>query len=86
MNHGENKGIPGGKKICFIDYSQDFDYVDHNTLCKILKKVEAPDLLTCLLRNLCVSQEETVRTGYGTTDWFKIGKGYDKLYIVTLLI
>ena len=46
----------------------------------------APDLLTCLLRNLCVSQEETVRTGYGTTDWFKIGKGYDKLYIVTLLI
>ena len=62
------------KKICFIDYSQDFDYVVHNTLCKILKKVEAPDLLTCLLRKLCVSQEETVRTGYRTTDWFKIGK------------
>ena len=34
-----------------------------------------PDHLTCLLRNLCVSQEATVRTGHGITDWFKIGKG-----------
>ena len=31
--------------------------------------------LTCLLRNLYVGQEATVRTGYGTTDWFQIGKG-----------
>ena len=30
--------------------------------------------LTCLLRNLYASQEATVRTGYGTTDWFQIGK------------
>ena len=28
----------------------------------------------CLLRNLCAGQEATVRTGHGTTDWFKIGK------------
>ena len=33
------------------------------------------DYLTCLLRNLHACQEATVRTGYGTTDWFKIGKG-----------
>ena len=33
------------------------------------------DHLTCLLRNLYVSQEATVRTGHGTTDWFQIGKG-----------
>ena len=33
-----------------------------------------PDHLTCLLRNLYASQEATVRTGHGTTDWFKIGK------------
>ena len=33
------------------------------------------DHLTCLLRNLYAGQEETVRTGYGTTDWFQIGKG-----------
>ena len=34
-----------------------------------------PDHLTCLLRNLNVGQEATVRTGRGTTDWFQIGKG-----------
>ena len=33
------------------------------------------DQLTCLLRNLYAGQELTVRTGYGTTDWFQIGKG-----------
>ena len=34
-----------------------------------------PDHLTCLLRNLYTGQEVTVRTGYGTTDWFQRGKG-----------
>ena len=34
-----------------------------------------PDHLTCLLRNLYASQEATVRTGHGTTDWFQVGKG-----------
>ena len=34
-----------------------------------------PDHLACLLRNLYVGQKSTVRTGHGTTDWFKIGKG-----------
>ena len=33
-----------------------------------------PDHLTCLLRNLYVGQEATVRTGHGKTDWFQIGK------------
>ena len=33
------------------------------------------DHLTCLLRNLYVGQEATVRSLYGTTDWFKIEKG-----------
>ena len=34
-----------------------------------------PDHLTCLLRNLYAGQEQTVRTGHGTTDWFQIRKG-----------
>ena len=34
-----------------------------------------PDHLTRLLRNLYASQEATVRTGHGTTDWLQIGKG-----------
>ena len=33
------------------------------------------DHLTCLLRNLYTGQEATVRSGYGTTDGFQIGKG-----------
>ena len=37
--------------------------------------MEIPDHLTYLLRNLYVAQEATVRTGLGTMDWFKIGKG-----------
>ena len=47
----------------------------HNKLWKILKEMGIPDHLTCLLRNLYAGQEATVRTGHGTTDWFKIGKG-----------
>ena len=42
---------------------------------KILKRMEYRNHLTCLLRNLYVGQEATVRTGHGTTDWFQIGKG-----------
>ena len=34
-----------------------------------------PDHLTCLLRNLYVGQEATVRSGHGTMHWFQIGKG-----------
>ena len=34
-----------------------------------------PDHLTCLLRNLYAGQEARVKTGHGTMDWFKNGKG-----------
>ena len=61
--------------FCFIDYTKAFDCVNHKKLCKILKEVEIPDHLTCLLRNLYVGQEATVRSGHGTTDWLQIGKG-----------
>ena len=49
--------------------------MDHNKLWKILKEMGIPDHLTCLLRNLYVGQEATVRTRHGTTDWFQRGKG-----------
>ena len=49
--------------------------MDHNKLWKILKEVRIPDHLTCLLRNLYAGQETTARTGYGTMNWFQIGKG-----------
>ena len=49
--------------------------MDHNKLWKILKEIGILDHLTCLLRNLYVDQEATVRTGHGTIDRFQIGKG-----------
>ena len=58
----------------FIDNTKAFDCVDHSKLWKILQEMGIPGHLTCLLRNLYLGQEATVRTGHGTTDWFQIGK------------
>ena len=66
--------------FCFIYYAKAFDCVDHNKLWKILKELEIPDHLTCLLRNLYAGKEATIRTGHGTTDWFQIGKGVHQGY------
>ena len=60
--------------FCVIDYAKAFDCVDY-TNWKILNKMGIPDNLTYLLRYMCASQEATVRTGCGATDWFQIGKG-----------
>ena len=60
--------------FCFIDYAKAVDSVDHNKLWKTLQEMGIPDHFTCLLRNLYVGQEETIRTRHGTMDWFKIGK------------
>ena len=61
--------------FCFIEYAKAFDCVDQNKLWTILQEMGIPHLLNCLLRNLYVRQEATVGTGYGTTEWFQIGKG-----------
>ena len=37
-------------QFCFTDYAKAFDCVDHNKLWKILKEMEIPDHLACLLR------------------------------------
>ena len=61
--------------FCSIDYAKAFDCVDRNKQWKILKEMGIPDPLTCLLKNLYVGQEGTVRIGHGTTDLSQIGKG-----------
>ena len=58
--------------LCFIDYAKAFDCVDHDKPWKALREMGIPDHLTCFLRSLYEGQEGTVRTLYGTTDWFKI--------------
>ena len=76
--------------FCFIDYAKAFDRVDNHKLWKILKEMGIPDHLTCLLRNLYAGQEATVRTVYGTVDWFQKEKEYIKVvychpaYLATL--
>ena len=69
--------------FCFIDYAKAFDCVDHNKMWKILKEMGVPDHLTWLLRNLYAGQEATMRTGHGTTDWFQIGKGVHRGWILS---
>ena len=58
----------------------------HNKLWTILKEMGIPDHFTCLLRNLYVDQEATVRNGHGTTDWFKIRKGVCQGCILSLCL
>ena len=57
--------------------------MDHNKLWKILEEIRIPDHLTCLLRNLYVGQEATVRTGHETTNWFQIGTGVGQCCILS---
>ena len=68
--------------FCFIDYAKAFDCVDHNKPWKTLKEWGMPEHLTCRLRNLYAGQEATVRTRYGTVDWFQIGKGVCQICIL----
>ena len=49
--------------------------VDYSKMWKNIQELGIPDHLTCVLRNVLVGQEATVRTGHGTTDWFQIGQG-----------
>ena len=57
--------------------------MEHNNLWKILQEIGIPDHLTCLLRNLYVGQEATVKIRHGTTDWFQIRKGVCQGCILT---
>ena len=61
--------------MCFIDYSKAFDCVDHNKLWIILIEMGVPHHLVTLMKCLYTNQEAAVRTEYGLTDWFSIGKG-----------
>ena len=53
---------------------------------KILQDMGIPNHYTCLLRNLYVSPEATVRTGHGTMDWFKTEKGVHQHCILSLCL
>ena len=61
--------------LCFSNYTKALACVNHNKVWKTLKEMGIPVYLIRLLWNLYADQEATVRTLYGTTDWFRIEKG-----------
>ena len=73
------------KNICFIDCTKAFDGVDHNKLWKILKVMEIPDHLLCLLRNLWVKKQQ-FRPNTEQQTGSNLRKEHVRLYTVTLLI
>ena len=70
LDHRKSKRIPEKHLLHLKPLT-----VQITTNWKILKEMGIPNPLTCLLRSLCAGQEATVKTGYGTTDWFYIGEG-----------
>ena len=75
MDHREREGIPE-KISTYASLTMLKPLVlGITTNCKILKDMGIPDHFICLLRNLYVGQQATVRTGHGTTHWLEIGKG-----------
>ena len=71
----EKARVPEKHLILLTDDANVTNCVDPKNLWKFLQEMGIPDHLTCSLRNLYAGQEETIRTGQGTTDWFQIGKG-----------
>ena len=75
LDHRESKGFPEKHLLLHLLHWRLWLCGSQKKTVKILKEMGITDHLTCLLRNLHVGQEATVRTLRGTTDWFKIRKG-----------
>ena len=59
---GRTREFKKNVNFCFINYTNAFDYMDHEKLWKILKEMGVPDHLTYLLRNMYTGQEAKVTT------------------------
>ena len=77
LDHPKTRRVPE-KHIFLLYWLCQSLCVDLNKLRKVLKEMVISDRFTCLLRNLYVGQEATVRTGHGTTEWFQIRNEYVK--------
>ena len=86
LSSWEGKGFQNNIYFCFTEYPKGFGCVDHNKLLKILRGIGVADHLTCLMRNLYVDQETTVRALHEKTDLFKIGKVLRQSYTLSLYL
>ena len=73
LDHGKSKKVPEKIFFRFIDYNEAFECVDHNKLeySEGDGNTRPPDLPP----EKSVGRSRSNRTGHGTTNWFKIGKG-----------
>ena len=60
--------------FCFIDYTKEFDCVDHNKRWKILKEMGISDHLTCLLRNCVQVKKHQLKLDMEQQTGLKSGK------------
>ena len=60
---------------CALDCSKAFDCVDHPTLWNMMEEMGIPEHMVQVIRSLYANQEAKVRTEYGDTESFSIGKG-----------
>ena len=66
--------------FCFTDDAKVSGYVHHTNCVKFFTEMGISDHFTYLLRILDAGKETTVRTGHGTMDWFKTGKGVHQVH------
>ena len=72
--------------FCFIDYAKASDCVDHDKLWKILKEMGISDHLTCVLRNLYISKEASIRRIWNNFLVQDLERSMSRMYTFTLLI
>ena len=72
--------------FCFIDYAKAFDFVDHNKLWKFLKRWEYQITLPASWEICMQVKKQQLELDMEQETGSKLGKGYVRLYIVTLLI
>ena len=75
MDPRKSNGIWQTVFMFFTDYSKAYDCVDHSTLWNTLRGMGVPEHLITLIKSLYTKQEAAVKTGYGNTKWFEVGKG-----------
>ena len=85
LDHRKTKRIPEKMSTSVSLITQKPLTVWITTNCGKFLRDGISDHITCLLRNLCVGQEATVRDLHRPTG-SKLGKKYDKAYVITMII
>ena len=74
MDDGKSQGTSARYYVCFFDYKKAFDCVDHERMWIILNDTGVATHMIVLWSNMYANQKATVRTEFGETEEFDIGK------------